>query len=106
MKRLRLLNPFRIRNAVCQVREASQGGGPKAVRLAGISDGGGWIVPSARFSIEIVARDGSVTTLEPEIPLPFLYMWAYRLAHRLGVPLVSDVDPERIRFGLPIPGRG
>jgi hypothetical protein len=39
------------------------------------------------------------------VPIPFPYAWAYRIARRLGVPLVSSVDPERIRLGIPIPGR-
>jgi hypothetical protein len=105
VKRLRLLNPCRIRNAVRQIREASSGGGPKEVRLAGISDLEGWIVPTARVTVEIVARDGSVTRFQPQVPLPFLYAWAYRLARRLGVPLVSDIEPGRLRLGVPIPGR-
>ena len=105
MKRLRLLNPLRIRDAVHQIRGASGGGGPKTVRLAGISDPDGWFLPAVRVKVEVVARDGSVTTFEPHVPIPFPYAWAYRIARRLGVPLISDVDPQSLRLGIPVPRR-
>ena len=105
MKRLRLLNPFRIRNAVRRMRETSSGGGPAAVRLAGISRPKGWLVPRARVSLEVVARDGTVTRFEPDVPIPFPYAWAYHIARRLHVPLVSSLDPERFEAEVPIPGR-
>ena len=105
MKRLRLLNPFRIRDAVRGIRETSGGGGPKAIRLAGISRPEGWIVPTARVSLEIVARDGTVTRFAPGVPIPFPYAWAYRIARKLRVPLVSSIDPERFEAEMPIPGR-
>lgn len=105
MKRLRLLNPFRIRDAVRGICEASGGGGPKAIRLAGISHPEGWIVPTARVSLEIIARDGSVTRFAPGVPVPFPYAWTYRVARKLRVPFVSSFDPERIQARFPIPGR-
>ena len=104
MKRLRLLNPFRIRDAVRGIREAS-GGGPKAIRLAGISYPEGWIVPTARVCLEVVGRDGSLTRFEPNVPIPFPHAWAYRIAHRLRVPLVSSIQPEGFEVEVPIPGR-
>jgi hypothetical protein len=105
VKRLRLLNPFRIKKVVRQIREASGGGGPKSVRLAGVSHPEGWIVPTARVCLEVVARDGSVTRFEPNVPIPFPYAWAYRIARKLHVPLVSSIDPGRLRAKVPIPGR-
>lgn|SRR5665809_159042 len=105
MSRLRLLNPFRIRDAARRIREAAGGGGPKAIRLAGVSHPEGWIVPTARVTLEVVARDGSLTRFEPGLPVPFPYAWAYRLARVLRVPLVSSVNPEGIRAEFPIPGR-
>ena len=105
MKRLRLLNPFRIRKVVRQIREASGGGGPKSVRLVEISHPEGWILPTARVSLDVVARDGTVTRFEPNFPIPFPYAWAYRIARRLHVPIVSEVNPERLRAEVPIPGR-
>ncbi len=105
MKRLRLLNPLRIRDAVRGIRETSGGGGPKAIRLAGISHPEGWIVPTARVCLEVVSRDGRLTRFEPNVPIPFPYAWAYRIARRLRVPLVSSIDPERFEAEVPIPGR-
>jgi len=105
MKRLRLLNPFRISNAVRTIREASGGGGPAAIRLVGVSHPEGWIIPTARVCLEVVARDGSLTRLEPNVPIPFPYAWAYRIARKLRVPLVSSINPERIHARFPIPGR-
>lgn len=105
MKRLRLLNPLRIRDAVRGIRETSGGGGPKAIRLTGISHPEGWIVPTARICLEVVARDGSLTRFEPNVPIPFPYAWAYRTARKLRVPLVSSINPERFEAEVPIPGR-
>jgi hypothetical protein len=104
VKYLRLLNPFRIRNVVRRIRESTSGGGPAAVRLTGISHPKGWIVPRARVSLEVVARDGTVTRFEPDVPIPFPYAWAYRIARRLHVPLISGLDPERFEAEVPIPG--
>ena len=105
MKHLSLLNPFRIRDVVRRIRDAAGGGGPKVIRLAGISDPDGWLATTSRVKLEVVGRDGRVTKFEPRVPVPFPYTWAYRIARRLGVPLVSDVDPERLRLGIPVPGR-
>ncbi len=45
------------------------------------------------------------------MPVPFPWAWGYRALRKLGVPIVSDVDPEDLRFGLGVPdwawpGRG
>ncbi len=37
--------------------------------------------------------------------MPWPYAWAWRIAHRLGVPIVRDVEPESLGFQLPVPGR-
>lgn len=106
MKALRILNPFRIRRVVRQIRGVSSGGGPAAIRLARIGRPEGWFLPAAEIVLEVRARDGSVTTFEPALPVPFPYAWAYRIARRLGVPLVSSFDPEQVSFELGVPGRG
>lgn len=105
VSRLKLLNPFRIRAAVRAIRESTGGGGPAAVRIAGVGRPSGWLIPSSRVTLEVVARDGTVTRFQPEVPVPFPYAWAYRIARRLGVPVVRSIDPERISFEVPIPGR-
>jgi hypothetical protein len=105
MSRLSLLNPFRIRHAAHRIREVAGGGGPKAIRLAGVSHPEGWIIPTARVTLEVIAKDGTITRFEPGLPVPFPYAWAYRLARVLRVPLVSSINPERIQARFPIPGR-
>ena len=105
MSRWSLLNPFRIRDAARKIRETAGGGGPKAIRLAGVSHPEGWIIPIARITIEVIAKNGTVTRFEPGLPVPFPYAWTYRLARLLRVPLISRVNPERIRAEFPIPGR-
>lgn len=87
-------------------REIARGGGPKLVRLQGIGRPQGWILPAAPVRLEIEARDGTVVSLEPAVPVPFPYAWAYRVAEYLGVPLVGTTDPERLRFELRLPGAG
>ena len=105
VRRLKLLNPFRIRKAVQRIRETTAGGGPAAVRLTGVGVPHGWLIPSSTVRLEVRARDGTITRFEPEVPVPFPYAWAYRVARGLGVPLVSSFDPERLSFEVGIPGR-
>ncbi len=106
MKRLRLLNPFRIRAVVRQIREVSVGGGPAQVRIAGIDRPRGWIIPTSQMHLEVRAKDGTVTRFDPDLPLPFPYAWAYRVARGLRVPLVRSFDPEDLDVSVKVPGRG
>jgi hypothetical protein len=106
VKTLRYLNPVRIYNAVQDVRRTAAGGGPRSVRLAGITDPHGLFLPTATVSIEVERRDGRVERFEPTIPVPFPYAWIYRVAKALHVPIVRSVDPRRISFAVPVPGRG
>ncbi len=105
MKRLRLLNPFRIRAVVRQIREVSGGGGPKSIRLAGVDRPRGWIIPTAQMHLEVKAKDGTVTCFDPHLPIPFPYAWAYRIARKLKVPLVRSFDSERLDVSVKVPGR-
>ncbi len=105
MSRLRYLNPFKIRTAVRDIRRVMGAGGPRLVRLAGIDHPRGWIIPSSTVRIEVEGRDGRVETFCPELPVPFPYAWAWRIARRLGVPLVRSAEPDWFRFDLPVPGR-
>lgn len=106
MSRLRYLNPFLIRRSVREIKRVLGGGGPKLVRLVSIGHPRGWILPSSKFTIEVEALDGRVETFAPEVPVPFPYAWAYRIARRLGVPLVRDLEPEKAGFEVGVPRRG
>jgi hypothetical protein len=97
-------NPLTLARVGRGVHDIATGGGPASVRLRGIGRPSGWIVPAMPVALEIVARNGHVTSLEPEIPLPFGIGWGYRLAYRLGVPLISDFDPGAIRTEVKVPG--
>ena len=106
MGRLRYLNPFRIRNAVRDIRHVMGGGGPKLVRLVGIGPPEGIFVPTASIRIEVESKTGRKARFEPPVPVPWPAAWAYRIARTLGVPLVSDLDPEQLRVELKVPRRG
>lgn len=97
------LNPLHLRDGLRDIRRIRAGGGPKLLRLAGVGHPEGLIVPASAVRIEIEARDGTKVELNPRVPVPFPYAWAYRLARRLGVPVVASFDPERIRFELGVP---
>lgn len=98
------LNPFHLRDGIRDLRRIVRGGGPRLVRLAGIGDPEGLIVSAVPFLLEIEARDGTKVELDPRVPLPFVAGWAYRLAHRLQVPLIRDAN--RVRFEARVPFTG
>ena len=81
----------------------ASGGGPSRLRVQGVSQPTGLIIPSTRLKLEIETKNGAKTRWEPEIPLPFLYAWAYRLSRRLGLPVVSSLDPEDLSFSVMLP---
>jgi hypothetical protein len=100
------LNPLTLFKAGRGLNQLRAGGGPASVRLRGVGRPAGWIVPAMPVALEIVTRDGSVIALDPEIPLPFGLGWGYRIANRLGVPFISDLDPSKIRTEVAVPGAG
>ncbi len=102
---MRYLNPFLIRAAVRDIRRILGGGGPKLVRLVSIGHPRGLIIPTSTVTIEVEAKDGHTERFEPLVPVPFPYAWTWRIAHRLGVPLVRDVEPEKLSFQFGVPGR-
>jgi len=55
------------------------------------------------LKLEIETKNGAKTRWEPEIPVPFLYGWAYRLSRRLGLPVISSLDPEDLTFSVALP---
>jgi hypothetical protein len=103
MGRLRYLNPIRIYNAVSDVRRVLGGGGPKLVRVVGIGRPEGIFIPTAPIRLEVESKTGRKARFEPMVPVPWLAAWSYRLARGLGVPLISDVDPEQVKFELRVP---
>ena len=105
MKRLRYLNPFLIRRAVREIRKVMGNGGPRAMRLVEVGHPQGWLLPTATVVIEVRGRNGRVERFSPALPIPWPYAWTYRIARRLGVPLVSDLDPEKLSFELRVPQR-
>jgi hypothetical protein len=95
----RLLNPLWLRSAVKQIRKVMSGGGPRGLRLVCVGQPHGVIVPVADVVFDVVSADGKVTRFESGLPVPWPYAWTYRLARRLGVPIVRDV-PETLEPGL------
>ncbi len=100
MGKLRYLNPCLIRDVARQIRRASGGGGPKRLRLVSVGHPRGVLIPTSRIVLELEVRDGTKTRFEPEVPVPWPYAWSWRLAHRLGVPLVRSVEPEKVSFSV------
>jgi hypothetical protein len=103
VSRLRYLNPFLIRRALRDARRALSGGGPAAVRVVRIGRPRGILLPNSRIDFEVIARDESTNRFTTVVPLPWPYAWSYRLARALHLPLIRRLDPERVRFKLPIP---
>ena len=84
-------------------RRLLAGGRPKTVRVTGVDRPEGVIFPTSSVSLEVEARDGTVTRLTPELPVPWPYAWGYRLARRLKLPLVSAFDSQGVSFELTLP---
>ena len=93
-----------IRDSARALRDVGKKGGPKRVKLERVERPKGTFLPGSRVVIEVSTRDGGTVCLHPMLPVPFPYAWGYRIAHRLNVPIVSDVDPEDLSFSVPIPG--
>jgi hypothetical protein len=81
----------------------ASGGGPSRLRVRGLSQPTGLIIPSSRLKLEIEAKNGAKTRWEPEIPVPFPYAWAYRLSRWFRVPVISSHDPEDLIFSVTLP---
>jgi len=97
---MRFFNPFVIRRYFADLNSIRAGGGPTSVHVVRVGEPAGLIVPSSEVIVEVTAKDGTKVCLDPEIPMPFLLGWGIRLARRLGVPVISDLEPESFSFGL------
>ena len=106
MSRLRYLNPFRIRDAVREIRRISSGGGPAKLRLVKVGHPEGLVVPTAEIELEVVSKDGTVANFKPALPVPWPYAWSWRVARLLHVPLVRSYKPEWASVEVPVPRRG
>jgi hypothetical protein len=105
VKRLRYLNPFKIRAAVRQIRKVMGDGGPKLVRVLGVGHPEGLVIPTATVILEVESRNGRKERFAPAFPIPWPYAWSYRIARRLGVPLIRSLEPEKLSFEVPVPHR-
>jgi hypothetical protein len=97
------LNPIRIARNASRAWQVLDGGGPRAVRVLGIDPPTGWLIPSSEIHLEVEAADGRKVDIDAALPLPPLYGWGYRAGRRLGLPVLSSIRPEDIRFGVPLP---
>jgi hypothetical protein len=99
------LNPIRIAQNTLRALEVIQGGGPQTLRVRGVDPPRGLVLPSSDVHLEIKTADGRVVALDAALPLPPLYGWAYRIGRKLGLPIISTIEPEKIRFDVPVPFR-
>lgn len=105
MSRLRYLNPFRIRAAAREIKRVSSGGGPSKLRLVSVGHPEGWFLPTSEVVLEAKAKDGTVSRWAPAFPVPWPYAWAWRIARKLGVPLVRSLEPEDVGLAVKVPRR-
>lgn len=97
------LDPRKLLRTARGLQSVHRGGGPARVRLEGIEGPEGWLLPSLLFDLDVIARDGRTVPLDPTLPLPPLVGAGWRLARFAGVPVISSIDPARIRLDLRIP---
>lgn len=99
------LNPFAIGRTARDIKSIATGGGPVALRVVNVEHPKGVLFPQSDISFEVVGKDGGVTPFETSIPVPFTFAWTYRLARKLGVPLIKDIDPNALTGEMKVPGR-
>ena len=102
MKKLRYLNPFFIRDSVRTIRKVFADGRPRLVRVVAVGHPEGFFVPTSTIEIEVEGKNGRKERFCPLIPIPWPYAWAWRIARRLGVPLVRSVEPEHFAVDVPL----
>jgi hypothetical protein len=95
--------PSHLRDTARALGKINDGGGPRRLRLVRMERPEGWFLPSSETTVEVETASGKIVRLSPEFPVPFLYAWGYRLARRLGLPLVSTLDLEDLSFEVPVP---
>jgi hypothetical protein len=93
-----------LRDTARAIGKINDGGGPRRLRLVRVGHPQGLFLPSTEATVEVETVSGKVVRLRPQLPVPFLYAWTYRLARRLGLPLASTLDPEDLSVEVPVPG--
>ena len=84
-----------------------RGGGVRRVRVVSLSEPKGIFATTSDLEIEVEARDGRVVDVKMVVPYPWPYIWAWRAARKLHVPLASQLDPRKLNnLALNVPGRG
>jgi hypothetical protein len=99
-----LPRPSQLQETARAIRKINDGGGPRRLRLLRVGRPKGHLLPSSETTVEVETASGKVVRFSSEFPVPFFYAWGYRLARRLGLPLVSTVDPEDLSFEVSVPG--
>jgi hypothetical protein len=102
MKWIRSL--LQLREFAGVAREVRAAGGAKRVRLVEVRRPDGLIFPVVAAVLEVDTADGKTVRHEQQLPVPFLYSWAYRLARFFRVPLVSSIEPTDLALDVPVPG--
>ena len=99
------LNPMNLVRAAEDAKSVASGGGPKSVRLTGIGNPRGVILPRVPISLEVVGRNGSKTNFTPELPIGLVAGYGYRVARLFHVPIIRDLDLEALHAEVRVPGR-
>ncbi len=74
------------------------------MKLVRVEHPRGLFLTSSTAIVHVDTRSGKPVEFETALPVPFVYAWAYRLARKLRVPFISDIDPEDISVAVPVPG--
>jgi hypothetical protein len=99
------LNPVNLVHTASDIKRVVSGGGPRSIRLTGVANPRGIFLPRVPVSLEVVGRDGSRTTFEPELPVGLPFGYGFRIARWLHLPLIRDLDPQAMQAEVRIPGR-
>jgi hypothetical protein len=92
-----------LRDTARAIGSINEAGGPRRLRLVRVGRPQGLFLPSSEATLEVETVSGKIVRLRPQLPVPFVYAWVYRLARRLGLPPASTLDPEDLSVEVPLP---
>lgn len=95
---------LQLRELAGIAREVRAAGGARRVRLVEVRRPDGLVFPVVAAVLEVDTADGTTVKHEQQLPVPFLYSWAYRLARFFRVPLVSSIEPTDLAVDVRVPG--